>query len=59
LGVKANIEMLYLSDEMFRQKNAQFTVKIGKSIPYFDLQEMGIKKSIEYVRNKVYELRKI
>jgi putative hemolysin len=58
LGIKANIEMLYLSDEMFRQKNARFTVKIGKSVPCQDLQEMGIKKGIEYVRNKVYELRK-
>ncbi|MDR2286518.1 MAG: 1-acyl-sn-glycerol-3-phosphate acyltransferase [Prevotellaceae bacterium] len=59
LGIKANIEMLYLSDEMFRQKNAQFTVKIGKNIPYGDLQKMGTRKAIEYVRNKVYELRKI
>ncbi|MDR0726018.1 MAG: glycerol acyltransferase [Prevotellaceae bacterium] len=57
LGIKANIEMLYLPDEMFRQKNARFTVKIGKRIPYQDLQEMGSKKSVEYVRNKVYELR--
>jgi putative hemolysin len=57
LRIKANIEMLYLSDEMFRQKNARFTVKIGKSIAYRDLQAMGVKKSIEYVRNKVYELR--
>ncbi|MDR0384785.1 MAG: 1-acyl-sn-glycerol-3-phosphate acyltransferase [Prevotellaceae bacterium] len=59
LGIKANIEMLYLSDEMFRQKNARFTVKIGKSIPFGNLQEMGIKKGLEYVRNSVYDLRKI
>ncbi|MDR2027665.1 MAG: glycerol acyltransferase [Prevotellaceae bacterium] len=58
LGIKANIEMLYLSDEMFRQKDARFTVKIGKSIPYHDLQEMGIRKGVEYVRNRVYELHK-
>jgi putative hemolysin len=57
LGIKANIEMLYLSDEMFRQKNTRFTIKIGKSIPYQDLQEMGVKKSIDYVRNRIYELR--
>jgi putative hemolysin len=57
LGIKANIEMLYLSDEMFRQRNTQFTVKIGKTVPYHDLQEMGIKKSVEYVRNKVYALQ--
>jgi putative hemolysin len=58
MGIKANIEMLYLSDEMFRQKGALFTVKIGKSIPYQDLQEMGIRKGLEYVRNKVYDLQK-
>jgi putative hemolysin len=57
LGIKANIEMLYLSDEMFRQRNARFTVKIGKSILCQDLKLMGIKKGIEYVRNRVYELR--
>jgi putative hemolysin len=58
LGIKANVEMLYLADEMFKQKNARFTVKTGKSIPYQDLQEMGIRKGMEYVRNKVYDLRK-
>jgi putative hemolysin len=59
LGIKANIEMLYLADEMFRQKNAHFTVKVGKCIPYTDLQKAGIKKGIEHVRNKVYELQKM
>ncbi|MDR1340747.1 MAG: glycerol acyltransferase [Prevotellaceae bacterium] len=58
LGIKANIEMLYLSDEMFRQRNAQFTVRAGKSIPYQDLQEMGVRKGVEYVRNRVYDLQK-
>jgi putative hemolysin len=57
LGIKANVEMLYLSDEMFRQKDALFTVKIGRSIPYQELKEMGIKKGLEYVRNKVYGLQ--
>jgi putative hemolysin len=58
LGIKANIEMLYLSDEMFRQKNARFTVKTGKSIPYQELREMGVRKGMEYVRSKVYDLQK-
>jgi len=34
LGVKANIEMLYLADEFFKQRGARFTVKIGKPIPW-------------------------
>ena len=34
LGIKANIEMLYLVDEMFKQKGKSITVRIGKPIPY-------------------------
>lgn len=33
LGIKANIEMLYLPDEMYRQKNKTITVIFGKPIP--------------------------
>lgn len=34
LGIKSNIEMVYLVDEMFRQKGKQITIKIGDPIPY-------------------------
>lgn len=34
LGVKANIEMFYLADEMFRQRGKTITVRFGKPIPY-------------------------
>ncbi|HCT31201.1 MAG TPA: glycerol acyltransferase [Bacteroidales bacterium] len=34
LGIKANIEMLYLVDEMFKQKGKDITVTIGKPISY-------------------------
>jgi putative hemolysin len=34
VGIKANIEMLYLADEMYRQKNKTITVIFGKAIPY-------------------------
>ena len=34
LGIKANIEMLYLADEMFRQRGKTFKVFFGKPIPY-------------------------
>ncbi|HMT30422.1 MAG TPA: 1-acyl-sn-glycerol-3-phosphate acyltransferase [Bacteroidia bacterium] len=33
LGIKANIEMLYLADEMYKQKNKTITVIFGKPIP--------------------------
>ena len=34
LGIKANIEMLYLVDEMYRQKDAVIKIIYGKPIPY-------------------------
>lgn len=32
--IKSNLEMLYLSDETFKQKNKTFTITYGKPIPY-------------------------
>ncbi len=34
LRINTNIEMLYLVDEMFMQKNSQFTIQFGEPIPY-------------------------
>ncbi len=34
LGIKANIEMFYLPDEVFKQRNAHFDIYIGNPIPY-------------------------
>ncbi len=34
LGLKVNIEMLYLPDEMFRQKGRRFRIIIGTPIPW-------------------------
>jgi putative hemolysin len=34
LGIKMNIEMLYLVDEMFKQKNKDIKIVFGKPIPY-------------------------
>jgi putative hemolysin len=34
LNIKANIEMLFLPNEMFRQKNRPINIIIGKPIPY-------------------------
>jgi putative hemolysin len=45
LGIKSNIEMVYLVDEMFKQKDKEIILRIGKPIPYttfdnrHDLQE--------------------
>ena len=37
LGVKANIEMLYLVDEMYTQRNKTISIVFGKPIPYESL----------------------
>jgi putative hemolysin len=34
LGIKANIEMIYLPDEMFRQKGKEIHMVIGKPVPW-------------------------
>jgi putative hemolysin len=34
LGIKSNIEMLYLPDEMFRQREKQMRITFGKPIPH-------------------------
>lgn len=34
LGIKFNVEMLYLPDEMFRQQNKKLRIIFGKPVPY-------------------------
>ena len=58
LGIKQNIEMLFLADEMFKAKGKHFTVHVGKPIPYSTFD--STKKPEEWaawVREKVYELK--
>lgn len=57
LGIKANIEMLYLSDELFKQKNAHMTFTIGELIPIEKIDKSKSPKAwAEEIRAKVYEL---
>ncbi len=59
LGIKANIELFFLPDEMFRQKGKKIAVKIGKPIPYshFD-RSRNNKQWAEYVKDIVYDMGK-
>lgn len=56
-GVKANIEMLYLPDEMFRQKNRDLHIVFGERIPWqtFD-RSKSPPEWAEWLKNKSYEL---
>jgi putative hemolysin len=57
IGIKANIEMLYLADEMFKQKDKQIHLVFGKKIPWetFDKSRSALEWA-DWVKLKSYEL---
>lgn len=57
LGIKFNIAMLYLADEMFKNRHKTFKVTIGKPIPWqtFD-KSRSVTEWADYVRELVYKL---
>ena len=57
LGIKFNIAMLYLADEMFKNMNKTFKVTIGKPIPWqtFDKSKSATEWA-QYVKDLVYTL---
>lgn len=57
IGVKANIEMFYLVDELFKQKGKTLRISIGKSISYntFDKSKRDLEWA-QWVKRKVYAL---
>lgn len=58
LGIKANIEMLYLVDEMYRQQGAHLKVIVGESIPWqtFKNPARNRREWAAWVKEKVYAL---
>ncbi len=57
VGIKANIEMLYLADEMFRQKDKEIFLVFGNVIPWttFDRTKTPPEWA-KWVKAKSYEL---
>jgi 1-acyl-sn-glycerol-3-phosphate acyltransferase len=57
LGIKANIEMLYLVDEMVKQKGKNIELVFGDPIPWqtFDNSKTSSEWA-EWIRNKSYDL---
>lgn len=57
LHLKVNLAMLFLVDEMYRNVDKEFTVKIGKPIPWqtFDNSRTPSEWA-QWVEDKVYEL---
>ncbi len=58
LGIKTNLEMLYLADEMFKQRGKTVSVKIGKPIPWqtFDKSKTHTEWAA-WVREQSYKLK--
>ncbi len=60
MGIKANIEMLYLADEMYKQKNKEMTFTIGKPISLNQLSQenpkLNDKQLAGLIYKKLYEL---
>ncbi len=59
LGIKANIEMLFLPDEMYKQKNKTIEIIIGKPIPYqsFD-KKYNYNEWANFIKKHVYAIGK-
>jgi putative hemolysin len=55
LKIKANLEMFYLVDELFRQKDKQIKITIGNPIPhtFFDDSKSHLNWA-QWVREKIY-----
>ena len=59
IGIKANLEMLYLSDEFFKLRNKHIRIIIGKPITVDELPiELSERNQALWVKSKVYELQK-
>lgn len=56
IGIKANLEMLYLSNEMFKLKGKKLRIVVGKPIAIHDLPHLSDVKLAHYLREKVYEI---
>ena len=56
-GIKTNIEMIFLADEMFKQKDKEISLIFGKTIPWktFDKSRSNPEWA-EWVKSKSYEL---
>ena len=58
LGIKANIEMFYLPDELFRQAGEHYDIYFGKPISYKSMdKEKSAREWAAQVKKTVYSLK--
>lgn len=57
IGLKSNLEMLYLPNELFKQRGKKFIIHIGKPVPHqtFD-KSMPYDKWAEKMKKETYKL---
>ncbi len=57
LGVRSNVEMLLLVDEMFRQRGGRFEIRVGQPLAWQTLRERRtLHRMVELVRSQVYSM---
>ncbi|RXQ89845.1 glycerol acyltransferase [Ancylomarina salipaludis] len=57
MGLKANIEMLYLVNELFKQRGKQFKITIGEPIPYTNIDSsLTPNQWAEAIKKQCYDL---
>lgn len=58
IGIKANIEMLYLVNELYKQNNKKIKIKFGEPLYAQDFDDSKSHEEwAEYVKEKVYQLK--
>lgn len=58
IGMKFNIEMIYLPREVFRSKGKSFDVVVGKPISYSSLDDMPPMQKAQQIRQLIYSLQR-
>lgn len=59
VGIKANIEMFYLADELYKQRGQKVVITIGERIPYGNFDSSKTEGEwADHVKGVVYELGK-
>ncbi len=59
IGIKLNLELMLLPDELFKQKNVTIPVVIGNRIPYSTFNDaLNHRSWAQFVKHRVYDLRK-
>ena len=58
IGLKFNIELIYLPDEMFSSKNKTFNIYIGKPIPWQTFNKSkSLQEWAQFVKEQVYQIK--